>query len=326
VVEADSISYHYTLAIEFNPPLQLVALTVLVSTDPTQAGATSASIKARSAVNGPIQNNGRQFQANPIPQQVILTGPQIDLVEITGAYQMFSGRRFGRVVLTDIELESPAQAWTLGQDGSASERFPVGSGETSVPGSDLTALVIDPGGPANSICISRICITLGPSQAQVAELDRLKNNLKDSTLLWSQTGEVFEPNTKYRLTVSATAKWTGLVDPSSIAAGVPCVAYFQTSGPPALGVLDPPDDATAADFKTNISFLDLTRYVEQTVPPPSRNRCRRLFSLVLFTGPMTSALSLTRIMSTSCTPSPAETSASTCMTTITVPCGWPTAA
>ncbi len=248
VLVADGIDCRGGLAVQFTAAVSDVHITLLIKSGPT--GQTTANVNT---FNVDALVFGIPLQSSQEPQQIALPGT-IDRIWIV---PFLSG---GRVVLTAITTAAGVGAWSVGIDGSQSQRFLIGNGSTNIPGSDLSAVVIDPL-PGQALCISSICVTLGPSKSRLQELALIKNNLAGSTIHWSEEGAVLEPNAAYRLNVSAKAVSTDsrTVSPS-------CYAYFRTAGPPALGVLDAPTGAPA-DFATNNPFRDLTHYVQQTIPP-----------------------------------------------------------
>jgi uncharacterized protein DUF6603 len=92
---------------------------------------------------------------------------------------------------------------------------------------------------------------------------------------WTQTGEVLEPHTKYRLQVKTTTRMLG--DPGGQLDGLDETktlteyAYFRTAGPPGAAQLTAPAGAEAVAPPPQQKYLspldNLSRYVRKTLPP-----------------------------------------------------------
>jgi hypothetical protein len=115
----------------------------------------------------------------------------------------------------------------------------------------------------------RACATIGLSQSELTEREEMMQHLSDGLARWSQTGDILEPNTHYRLTICTRLKTTE--DPINVLGGTDGVndlteyAYFKTGGPPGLQKLLPlPGSQNSDKFKSGLD--DLTLYVHQTVP------------------------------------------------------------
>jgi hypothetical protein len=115
---------------------------------------------------------------------------------------------------------------------------------------------------AQPFCIVQVCTTIGPDPTQIALLQEMLQHLRDELALWSQTGAVLEPDTRYRLRVVTTVETTdapvGNFEQTEF-------AYFQTEGPPGLAALSVPFGSPNPDqFVSGLE--DLTLYVRQTLP------------------------------------------------------------
>jgi hypothetical protein len=144
---------------------------------------------------------------------------------------------------------------------------PVGStssdGTITVSGASVSTVQLSSLG---GLCISKVCVTLSPSTADVQQQQDLTAHMVSELARWSQTGEVLEPDTTYRLKV-VTKLDEGIITNSFTQTEY---AYFRTQGPPGLATLSRPIGAgantnTGTDLKTGLE--DLTVYVQQTVPP-----------------------------------------------------------
>ena len=97
--------------------------------------------------------------------------------------------------------------------------------------------------------------------------DVLVRHFEEELTRWSQTAEVLEPHTQYRLRIKTTIRIRGegeLAGYSPDPTTVEEFAYFQTAGPPGVAKLTPPIGSEGGPFTTPLN--DLSRYVLQTMP------------------------------------------------------------
>ena len=113
-----------------------------------------------------------------------------------------------------------------------------------------------------------ICFETGPSLTSALEVEKVRQHLIDETARWSQTGEVLQPWTQYRLAVITTVEAQGEAELAgwSRKETVTELAHFRTEGPPGLGAPPslPPGSPAGANFDSGLTTL--ARYVRQTVP------------------------------------------------------------
>ena len=203
--------------------------------------------------------------ANPSGQPELLTlrGPGITRMVITApnreALLLELCTTAARLVIIGHTNDGTVVPGTVGSDGAITV---TGSGIVSV---DITA----PGG----LCLTGVCATFPPDPAQVARRTAMTKHLLDELTRWSQTGEVLQPDTTYRVTVVTTLEVRGFApDPAFDGARTQTEhAYFRTEGPPALTRLAvPANTPDPANYASGVD--DLTAYVRQTVPEtvPSR--------------------------------------------------------
>lgn len=93
------------------------------------------------------------------------------------------------------------------------------------------------------ICILKICALFGPDPKEVAQRQEMDRQLNLSTAKWSQAGEVLEPFSEYRLTISTAIDAYGegeLSGTSDQHLKQSENVYFRTEGPPGLTNLSLP--------------------------------------------------------------------------------------
>jgi hypothetical protein len=159
-------------------------------------------------------------------------------------------------------------------DGATTNGTPAGGRVLTVSGPSLSTA--DVTGTAG-VCIAEVCVTLAPDPADVLRHEEMTEHMVAELARWSQTGEVLEPDTIYRLEVvteievkdwaweSPPFPFGGLATPYDGIRTQTEYAYFRTEGPPGLTKLAIPL-GTANDANFDSGLEDLTRYVEQTVP------------------------------------------------------------
>ena len=165
------------------------------------------------------------------------------------------------VTLPDVDGQR-VPVYGLGVDAQGNQYGPFLSsgGILTVTGDAMTVIVLT---GREGLCLARVCCIVGQSAQQAAQSQAMMQHIIDELVLWSQTGEVLEPNTDYRLTVVTKVETSqNNIGPDS---QVTEMAYFRTEGPPGLTTLSVPLTAKAADnFRSGLD--DLTGYVTQTVP------------------------------------------------------------
>jgi hypothetical protein len=121
------------------------------------------------------------------------------------------------------------------------------------------------------VCSDQV-LTIIPTAQHILKIcdvgsDVLVRHFEDELARWSQTGEVLEPYTQYRLRVvtKIRARGEGELRNYSEEKTVEEFAYFRTDGPPGVARLSPPIGSQAAPtFTTPLD--DLSRYVQRTIP------------------------------------------------------------
>ena len=108
--------------------------------------------------------------------------------------------------------------------------------------------------PESAICLVAVCITVGPSAAEIALREKMERHLSSELAHWSQTGDVLEPHSTYRLKVETTIQVKGegelrhyQPDPFEQTE----FAYFRTGGPPGLTRLTLPAGASLEAAQRN---------------------------------------------------------------------------
>lgn len=111
------------------------------------------------------------------------------------------------------------------------------------------------------ICVLQVCATIPPDPAEVDDRDKMAKNLVDQMTHWSESAEVLEPYTIYRLKVATSLNAIGDFTDNKTQVEY---AYFRTGGPPGLTTLTPTGPGKSADLDSGLN--DLERYVRQTTP------------------------------------------------------------
>jgi len=113
-----------------------------------------------------------------------------------------------------------------------------------------------------AICLVAVCITVGPNEREVMLREEMEQHMKNELALWSQTGDVLEPHTTYRLGVVTTiqAKGESELRHYSLNEDQTEYAYFRTDGPPGLTKLALPIgaslEAAQRDKDNNLITID----------------------------------------------------------------------
>jgi len=135
-----------------------------------------------------------------------------------------------------------------------------------VSGENLTQVQVNGKG---EICLLKICALFGPDPKEVAHRQEMNKHLKSEVARWQQEGEVLEPFSDYRLTISTAIDAYGEGELSGSEKHLAQIehAYFRTEGPPGLTKLSLPAGRDAKDAdKFDSGLEDLTRYVRRTTP------------------------------------------------------------
>ena len=151
-------------------------------------------------------------------------------------------------------------------EGRPTRTFESKGNEVEVTGENLTKVQVNGKG---DICLLEICALFGPDPIDVAHHQEMAAHLQSEVARWQDKGEVLEPFSAYRLTISTRVDALAPdLDPSSRELTQVEHAYFCTEGPPGLTKLSLPPGRAAADAdKFDSGLEDLTRYVRQTTPP-----------------------------------------------------------
>jgi hypothetical protein len=136
--------------------------------------------------------------------------------------------------------------------------FPAKDHLIEVAGKNITLVQIQSNG---EICILQVCATIPPDPAEVDARDKMAKNLVDQMTRWSESAEVLEPHTTYRLKVATSLDTEGNFQ--EIKQQVE-YAYFRTGGPPGLTQLTPTGPGKTENLDSGLN--DLSRYVRQTTP------------------------------------------------------------
>ena len=224
-------------------------------------------------------------------------GNRVDTKRIEGGRATLTGAAITHVVVRDFEDEKflfeicfgdvAGLVSATGFDASGNSYGPFSPQDQviEVAGQDLVGVRV---WARNQVCILQVCAILGPDPAEVSLREEMAEHLAGETARWSQTGDVLEPHTNYRLKVV-----TGLrAESDRNLPGYPRpeqtlteFAYFRTEGPPGLTRLSLPvgtpneEEVSLRDEVGNVitigdpprRVLDsnlnaLAAYVRQTVP------------------------------------------------------------
>src|SRR5262249_27667731 len=72
------------------------------------------------------------------------------------------------------------------------------NGVIEVAGIDMTRVELR---SPRGFCLVQVCVTLGPDAVELAEREAMMQHMRDELARWSQTGDVLQPHTQYRLKV-----------------------------------------------------------------------------------------------------------------------------
>ncbi|HEX5875661.1 MAG TPA: hypothetical protein VFY60_13520, partial [Pyrinomonadaceae bacterium] len=122
------------------------------------------------------------------------------------------------------------------------------------------------------VCSDQV-LTIIPTAKHILKIcdvgsDVLVRHFEDELARWSETGEVLEPHTQYRLKIvtKISARGEGEIRNYRDEKMIEEFAYFRTNGPPGVARLTPPIGSQAAPVFTT-PLDDLSRYVQRTIPP-----------------------------------------------------------
>lgn len=104
-----------------------------------------------------------------------------------------------------------------------------------------------------AICLVAVCITVGPNAGEITLREEMERHLRNELAHWSQTEDVLEPHSTYRLKVVTMIQARGeaelghySTDPEQTE-----YAYFRTGGPPGLTRLTLPVGASLEAAQRN---------------------------------------------------------------------------
>ena len=179
-----------------------------------------------------------------------------------------------------IILKDKPEARAFGFDSRGNAYGPFDGGDSQpvidVVGEDLVRVVTQ---VSTQACVFGICVVTGLNADEITRLQEMEQHLRDELVRWSQTGEILEPHTAYRLQVVTTIETKGSPPPPdepdepnystnpdfNVKKEQTEFAYFRTEGPPGLvGLSKPIGHPDSAEFDSGLD--DLTRYVRQTIP------------------------------------------------------------
>jgi hypothetical protein len=198
------------------------------------------------------------------------TGPHAPTMTLTftghAIKRLTLDEKNGRALLAEICYASTGQGavdtQAIGYDAQGGHfgPFSAHANVIDVVGTDMVRVVV---AGRSAFCLVKVCCIVGETNAEKNAREAMMQHLRDELVRWSQTGEVLEPNTRYRLTVVTNVETADdNIGPDS---RVTEMAYFQTQGPPGLATLSTPLNAKAPDSFTS-GLDDLQAYVRQTVP------------------------------------------------------------
>lgn len=150
--------------------------------------------------------------------------------------------------------------------GAESPPVTVVGGVAELPGRELAAIRVSAEG--QSFCLLGFCVDVGLSRGEQNRRDEMAQHLVEETARWSQEGFVLKPNTDYRVRVVTTLETRDFAYDATFnqVREQTEFAFFRTAGPPGIVALSRPlTDQAPAEFESGLD--DLTRYVDQTVPP-----------------------------------------------------------
>lgn len=150
-------------------------------------------------------------------------------------------------------------------EGRSTKVFENRGNEVQVSGENLTRVQLNGKG---EMCLLKICAIFGPDPVEMAQRQEMAAHLKSEVARWQDEGEVLEPFSAYRLTISTAidAEGSGKLSGKRNLTQVE-QAYFSTEGPPGLTKLSLPPGRDVKDAdKFDSGLEDLTRYVQQTIP------------------------------------------------------------
>lgn len=217
-----------------------------------------------------LNSRGEQISVraliNPQRQPEIVHFEAEDLKQIK-----ISSSSLSAVYLHQLCFVCPVAGPSVTATGFNAEGSPTGTfgnrgNEIEVFGDNLTRVQLNGNG---EICILKICALFGPDPVDVAHRQEMAAHLQSEVARWQNEGEVLEPFSAYRLTITTAidAHGEGKLVGSNKQLSQVEHAYFRTEGPPGLTKLSLPPGRPPADAdKFDSGLEDLTRYVRQTIP------------------------------------------------------------
>lgn len=158
----------------------------------------------------------------------------------------------------DCSGASSILATAFDDQGNAYGPFPAKDHFIEVVGTNIKLIRLQSNG---EICILQVCATIPPNPAEVEARNKMAQNLVDEMARWSESAEVLEPHTTYRLKVVTSLDTTGAFAENKQQVEY---AYFRTGGPPGLTKLTPIGPVKSEELDSGLN--DLVRYVRQTTP------------------------------------------------------------
>jgi hypothetical protein len=244
-------------------------------------------------VGGRTVASGHSTSADPQVHEVLLQGPGIATVVITGPPDGAGIASVCTDAIGGAEVEATADF----ADGTQGGPFLAVDGHIVIDAEAIAAVRVHPP-EFETFRVLEVCAAFGPDPNDVEERQELEQHVQTSTAQWSQVGAVLEPNTTYRLTVLTRAEATGEGELAGWSDELEQteIAYFRTEGPPGLARLSVPvGHPDPGSFDSGLD--DLTRYVRQTVPATVPPIGQKPVLPKPVTGLTTSVLSSTRTTS-----------------------------
>jgi hypothetical protein len=228
-----------------------------------------------------VQITATHFAAVPVARAFNTSGGVVDQVSLSGPNGQVQSITLSGKDIVKVTIESLGDETFLHElcytCGGSEESSLTAMGETedggvigpvSPVGNVITVTSADSRlvsvalRPKSQVCVVEICCTIPPDPAEVTAREEMAQHLRDELAHWSQTGDVLQSHTTYRLKVVTKLETS---DASIGDHEHTEFAYFRTEGPPGLTQLSEPIGySNPGEFVS--ALKDLTRYVRQTVP------------------------------------------------------------
>ena len=155
--------------------------------------------------------------------------------------------------------------------------FTDANGVIDVPGRDVVSVRLDADG--EPFCLTGICVVIGLDQADRIQREEMLRHMVDELARWQGDDEVLEPWSRYRLKLVTAVEVRDFPHDAAFntTRTITQCAYFRTEGPPGLAAysvpIGHPQETAGAPAGTSdpppfdSGVQDLSRYVQQTVPP-----------------------------------------------------------